>query len=62
MDRESYSFFLSLMDVSKFRRCVFDEIIESDSNGRDKSIFIVYSGQVGVQADGLNDYTDGKYL
>lgn len=55
MDKESLTFFLELMDVSKFRRCVFDEIIESDTKGDNKSIFIVYSGNIGVQVDGLND-------
>ena len=55
-------FFLELMNISKFRRCIFDELIENDIYGGNQSIFIVYSGQIGIQVDGLKDYTKGKYL
>ena len=40
---ESLNFFVSMMKLSNFRRCVFDEIIEGDNN----KISIVYSGQIG---------------
>ena len=60
MHKEDMTFFLALMNVCKFRRCVFDEVIEIDNKGCYQSIYIVYTGQVGVQVDGLKDYTNSQ--
>lgn len=42
-------FFMNMMKIASFRRCVFDEVVES--NGK---IYAVYSGQIGCLVLGLN--------